>query len=402
MNAFADEEDLGVFRQNRARPIHRWYPFIEGYSEGLVREALDRHGSGDVTVFDPFGGCGTTALAAATMGRDTFFAEVNPYLAWVAHVKVNEARDAVNHPDLSALARLADDVESGRRWESDRKHPLVVTDIRRHFFPDGVADGVTSLLDWVDGHLASPIADLAKLACATALIPASNMVRRTDLRRRHSSDPAPVPWRGEVGRRLRMVLSDVELHGSKIRGAAIHVGGDVRQLPNRAERANLVVTSPPYLNGTNYVRNTKLELLALRFITSEADLADIRNRGICAGINNVSSRRSSPEPIASVESVARRLDEVAYDRRIPTLVRAYFSDMRVALCKIRSFSSEDAHLYLDIGDSRFAGVMVPTHDLLTEVGEDVGWRCLESTVLRARKSYDGTALTQVLLHFVAR
>jgi hypothetical protein len=39
-------------------------------------------------VLDPFGGCGTTALAAALRGRDAVFAEVNPYLAWIADVKI--------------------------------------------------------------------------------------------------------------------------------------------------------------------------------------------------------------------------------------------------------------------------------------------------------------------------
>src|SRR5687767_13169521 len=31
---------LGVFSDNRMRPVHRWYPFIEGYSAELVTRAL--------------------------------------------------------------------------------------------------------------------------------------------------------------------------------------------------------------------------------------------------------------------------------------------------------------------------------------------------------------------------
>src|SRR5690625_4675691 len=82
---------LGVFGDNRTRPFHRWYPFVEGYSADLVERALTEQATPG-TVLDPFGGSGTTALAAAMLGRDSVFAEVNPYLAWVADVKINQSR----------------------------------------------------------------------------------------------------------------------------------------------------------------------------------------------------------------------------------------------------------------------------------------------------------------------
>lgn len=56
---------------------------------------------------------------------------------------------------------------------------------------------------------------------------------------------------------------------------------------------------------------------------------------------------------------------------------------------------------LDIGDSRFAGVTVPTDELLAEVATSVGWQLVKSDHLRKRRSYDGTPLKQVLLRFRA-
>ena len=98
-------------------------------------------------------------------------------------------------------------------------------------------------------------------------------------------------------------------------------------MPEEFGTVDLVVTSPPYLNGTNYCRNTKLELLLLGLIHSENGLMDIRSKSVTAGINNVSKRIREPDVIAEVEEVATQLDECAYDVRIPRMVRAYFSDM---------------------------------------------------------------------------
>ena len=227
------------------------------------------------------------------------------------------------------------------------------------------------------------------------------MVRRTDLRKRVPSDPAPHDLLATVAQHLRDFADDVDEHAGSIRGSVKHIAGDVRDQWIEEPEVSVVVTSPPYLNGTNYCRNTKLELLTLGFIESERDLTNLRVSMISAGINNVSKRRLEAEIIDCVEPVAQKLDEVAYDVRIPTLVRTYFSDMKGALSQVRKHAVKGARMYFDIGDSRYSGVHVPTHSILRQIAEDEGWHFLDEEVLRTRRSYDGSELTQVLMHFEA-
>jgi hypothetical protein len=58
-------------------------------------------------------------------------------------------------------------------------------------------------------------------------------------------------------------------------------------------------------------------------------------------------------------------------------------------------------MYFDIGDSRYSGVHVPTHSILRQIAENESWHFLDEEVLRTRRSYDGSELTQVLMHFEA-
>jgi hypothetical protein len=136
-------------------------------------------------------------------------------------------------------------------------------------------------------------------------------------------------------------------------------------------------------------------------MSGESGLKDLRTDSISAGINNVSKRRGVAHEIDCVEPVAKQLDEVAYDVRIPVLVRSYFADMRQVFAQVRRHSLLGARMYFDIGDSRYCGIHVPTHSLLRQIAETRGWRCLGEEVIRTRRSYDGTVLTQVLLHFEA-
>ena len=394
---------VGVFSGNKARPIHRWYPFIEGYSAELVHDAIRSSPSASPIVFDPFAGSGTTPLAAAFEGIDSLYCEVNPYLAWVADVKVNRAREASRRNDLSLLTALARDLERHRTYNPRvASHPLLTADERRRFFPDGVAEQACTLIEWIGENLESPLAELAKLACTTSLIPASNMVRRTDLRRRRPNDPAPVAFNRAVAKKLSDIHDDVTSSAKLLAGRAARVAADVRSLADSSGDFDLVVTSPPYLNGTNYCRNTKLELLALKLIEDEDGLALLRTTAITAGINNVSARRGAPTRFDAVEIVAQRLDEVAYDQRIPAMVRLYFSDMHDALRVMRRHAKSSARLLLDIGDSRFSDIHIPTDKILAELARRSGWSLTGSTLLRVRKSYDGSALAQVLLAFVAK
>lgn len=391
---------LGVFGANKARAFHRWYPFVEGYSAELVERALAEPAP-DGIVLDPFGGSGTTALAAAMLGRDSVFAEVNPYLAWIADVKINQAKAVADLPSgTDELRSLAADVE-GTLPPIEHGHPLLAADRKRGFFPKDTALEALGLLALIDKSLTGSTREVARLAVATSLVPASQMVRRTDLRKRVPSDPPPVSLRTAVIERLIDFADDIDELGATISGTASHIASDVRGDWSASPDISVIVTSPPYLNGTNYCRNTKLELLALGFMTSENDLKTLRVSSISAGINNVSKRRREAEELDCVEPVARLLDEVAYDSRIPVLVRTYFADMRQALAQVRRRALTGARMYFDIGDSRYCGVHVPTHILLREIAEGEGWRLLDEEVIRNRRSYDGSQLTQVLLHFEA-
>lgn len=396
-----EQRKLGIFDSNRTRPFHRWYPFVEGYSAELVERALSEPAP-DGLVLDPFGGSGTTALTAATLGRDSLYAEVNPYLAWIADVKINQARAVAGTPGATAgLRNLATEVENGHLPAFEQDHPLLVADQKRGYFPDDTARRVLELLALIDKSLTGSVCEVARLAVATSLIPASQMIRRTDLRKRVPSDPSPVPFRPLVAQCLRDFADDIDQSGVKLAGSARRIATDVRASWDDNPQISVIVTSPPYLNGTNYCRNTKLELLALGFMSGEDDLKSLRTASISAGINNVSKRRTVALEISCVEPIARQLDQVAYDIRIPALVRSYFADMKQVFAQLRNHAAAGVRMYFDIGDSRYCGIHIPTHSLLRQIAEDERWRCLGEEVLRTRRSYDGNQLTQVLLYLEA-
>src|SRR6266581_7307063 len=65
-SAFSDP----AFASNKTLPIHRWIPWIAGFSSDFVRAALNSYLNDKGTVLDPFAGVGTTLVEAALLGHD--------------------------------------------------------------------------------------------------------------------------------------------------------------------------------------------------------------------------------------------------------------------------------------------------------------------------------------------
>lgn len=78
-----------AFANNKSLPIHRWVPWIAGFSSDFVKDVLRRYTNGASTILDPFTGVGTTLVEAVMFGHNVVGFEINPYAALASRVKVN-------------------------------------------------------------------------------------------------------------------------------------------------------------------------------------------------------------------------------------------------------------------------------------------------------------------------
>ncbi|MFT3912577.1 MAG: DNA methyltransferase [Anaeromyxobacteraceae bacterium] len=396
-----DSPSVGLtFRDSKTVPYHRWYPYVEGFSADYVAELLGRFGH-PRTVYDPFGGAGTTLLEASIRGIPSAYAEINPFMRFVAETKINSAAWARQH--LAAFKRTATEylavVQSKafeRLCQAVSMEEYEAAFDERDFF--------------VEQHLRELIAarDLARkvakneharalllLAVGSNVVKSSNMTRRADLRRRrpgeYTNRVVDVP--GFISSKVNEMVEDLSSPQGPIAPTRL-ASEDSRAEGKDTGQYTLIITSPPYLNGTNYFRNTKLELWLLGWLSSETELGSLHRSGITAGINSVSRGRSNVHHFDQVEKVVAEL-EGRGDKRIPLLVRHYFSDMFDMLKATRERMEPVGRFVLDIGDSKFYGVHVPTDVLLANVAVEAGLLVDSTRVLARRYSYDRSKLHQV-------
>lgn len=393
MNALIREKG-GTFSLNKTEPIHRWYSYVEGYSSCLIAEELKTLLAlkpNIETIYDPFCGTGTTALVASTYGINSFYSESNPFMQTVIETKINEVQkldDVVSALLIEYLALINDiKIEKYASWNGFEK-----------FFGERQLSELLTIKNLISQEDNESVKRILALALSAIVVKVSKMTRRGDLRYATEKEYREENVLECFADKLNEMIFDIQHHRTIVKCGTTKVSDDARD-NDYVDTFDCVITSPPYLNGTNYIRNTKLELKLNDFITSENDLPGFHSKGIVAGINNVSKRTAIDTILPVVEPYLEQLQPVAYDERIPKMVAGYFRDMDMVIQKLSRSIKSGGLFTMDIGDSQFAGVHIPTHLILSDICAQHGFALYDEEILRERRSKNGMVLTQRLLRY---
>jgi DNA modification methylase len=78
-----------AFYFNKTHPIHRWVPWIAGFSKEFVKDSINKYTKKKGTILDPFAGVGTTLIESIVTKRDSIGFEINPYAYFACKTKIN-------------------------------------------------------------------------------------------------------------------------------------------------------------------------------------------------------------------------------------------------------------------------------------------------------------------------
>jgi len=400
-----------TFSGGKGSPLHDWFPYLEGYSPDFVKTVISQYAPQAKRVFDPFCGSGTTALTAAAMGLESIYCEVNPVCRDVIDAKSlavrldSKERDRIS-TKLENLAELLTTELDFYREDKILLKSFENSFSSKPFFDVNTFSNVLKLRSMADRLLEedNSVGKLFEIAILGALIPSSLLVRRGDLRFRtekelltHSPDIISL-----VSKRLRLVASDLnDLSGSE--QTMTLVGSDARSLmTDSIDAVDIVVTSPPYLNGTNYFRNTKIELWFQRHLSKKIDLRQFRDSAVTSGINDVTNSKTGLGITPTIDLLNTTLSDLrkeSYDKRIPMMAASYFAEMTEVIRRIKSLCHKNTKVAIDLGDSCYGSVWVQTDIILREIMHLEGFTLIDEVILRERQSRDGRRLRQTLQVF---
>jgi hypothetical protein len=400
-----------AFADNKLQPVHRWVPWIAGFSARFVDDCFQAYLDGKRStarpcVLDPFAGVGTTLVAALQRGYDTVGFEINPYAALACRVKVAAADLDVDRIEAAAARYY----ELPRNGYHPVSRPPVGFKTRIPFFSARIEKQVLRFLDYTNDLDDKQVADVLRLALGTVMVKFSNYSYEPSLGTRpgagkpliEDADVAAVIHEKlrEIVADLRWLKNELALRGAQGVGTVHGMNFMDSAQVLAANSVDLMVTSPPYMNNYHYIRNTRPQMYWLSLVEGNGDLKEIEDGNIGKYWQTV---RSGPlvEPQfehKTLSKILRQLRETRLDKGPyggpgwANYVTAYFNDSLQFLILLKRALKRNGSGVIVIGNSIIQGYEVKVETLLGDLAKQIGLDLVAIHPIRSKRV--GASITQ--------
>ena len=387
-------DSIMVFGKNKDVLVHRWYPFVEGYSKEFIEDILQELPFTPQCAMEPFCGSGTTPVELQSHNIWCYSFEVSPFMHLLAKVKLERGYDEATltryrNKVASSLEKPFDDI---RLLEPVPFGDTVVCkeDIKKWNFHDTSLDGILDIR-----HAIRTVVDderyknLFTIALASIILQASNMFRNGKCLSYKKGWESKIISRDEVHQifldRLDTIIAeDIRILASQpatVSNVDVCYFGDVRRtIENVPDNTlDLIITSPPYLNSRDYTDIYMLELKVLQLVNSHEDLQKLRMSTLRS---HVQVKYSEVQPIENARlkkclSDMKNSEAKSWNSDILNMICGYFEDMQQLFRTFVKKMQRGGVIYFNVANSAYFGVEVPVDAIIADIAEDCGLKVRE-------------------------
>ena len=377
---------LGTNAGSPPLPFQRWRRFKEAFAPEIVERALSETPGAVHHIADPFGGSGTTALAAQFLGIKPTTIEVNPFLADLIEAKISTLDfDAAT----VAFGRVVEHVASG----CAPGRPLF-PGAPPTFVEPRTGKGATSSPALLPA--ASSPTEARSSACQTKPVDVSfgSSWRQPPYRLATWSSAARVGGIGKAG--VNANATPESSTNSSAPACSRHsmicaalLRGVVSTTPScaatpeplRPKSARTTSpSSPHHIPTPSTIPMSTTSSCGpwdtFATATGTSDCATRRCEATSRSCATSTATGLAVQLFTTTMDALRQVRGQLWNRHIPEMIGAYAEDLAVVMGHLRRGLRSRGRAYIVVGDSRYAGVNVPVAKILTEIAEPLGYQLL--------------------------
>lgn len=378
------------FNKNKIVPVHRWYPFVEGYSREFIISILNEINTKDILCLEPFSGSGTTALELQNCGIECYSFEVNPLMYLIAKVKLENEYNLqrldywfgyiVNHRELIECNLKTN---FSTLYENEKKSKWNYSII--------VAEAIERLRLVVESITEEIYRDLFLVALASILLDVSNLYRNgkclsyknnwkeikltaTDVYSKFDQK-----FKNEIRPDINECVSKTTVcNKSLLFNIDSRIGIEKEVSDNSID---LVITSPPYLNSRDYTDTYMLELKTLGFTKTSEEIQNLRRRTLRS---HVQIKWDDPTTLNNKilndtlkELKNKEENTETWNDSIIDMVRLYFVDIKRIFNVLYKKMKNNGRIYFNVSNSAYYNVLIDTLEICASIAEEEGFKVIE-------------------------
>jgi hypothetical protein len=363
-------------------PFQDWRRFKEAFAPELIQRAVSESNIPVRHIVDPFGGSGTTALAAQFLGIQPTTIEVNPFLADLVEAKI-ASYDLVNVTRMFARVMESASGKRVRRKNLFPGAPLTFLEpgiSDRFIFSKEVAERFCAFRDAVDRISNRNTRRLFRVLLASTAVSVSNVLISGKGRRYRTNwqnRPVSADLVDETFQRnVLAALFDLRRYEYRPTREYRLLRGDARKLIEKVTQFELAVFSPPYPNSFDYTDVYNVELWALGYLSSVSENRKLREATLRSHVQikrNFSAGESDSTALLKTCQKLQSIRGSLWNRNIPEMIAAYFNDMRIIISALHQKIEAKGRVYIVVGDSRYGGITVPVGQIIADDARALGF-----------------------------
>lgn len=383
------------FNKNKKEPIHRWYPFVEGYSKDFIKSIIDEVDKKDLVCLEPFSGSGTTSLELQHNNIPCYSFEINPLMYIIAKVKLEADYDinkvelwhdfiktnrAVINADLKTVFSTLYEGDNKEKWNYDKAVGLAVQKLKTSI--SLVKEEKYKNLFFI--VLSSILLDVSNLYRNGKCLSYKKNWKEINL----SEADVFKKFDDKIDKEIKIDIQSIKK--SKQNNRDILFNEDSRvgietKVPDNS--IDLVITSPPYLNSRDYTDTYMLELKTLGLTSTYEEVRNLREKTLRS---HVQIKWEDNESInnKTLESTLKLLKDCSGDKEIWNssildMVRLYFVDMKKIFHVLYKKVKLGGRIYFNVSNSAYFNIMINTLEICAEIAESERFKVIE--IRKARK-----------------
>lgn len=383
------------FNKNKKEPIHRWYPFVEGYSKEFIKSIIEEVNKENLVCLEPFSGSGTTALELQYNNIPCYSFEINPLMYIVSKVKLENEYDLneidiwhdfikmkrnVVNVDLNTVFYTLYEGENKKKWNYDKVVGLAVQKLKTSI--SLVKDEKYRTLFFV--VLSSILLDVSNLYRNGKCLSYKKNWDKINISEFDVFKKFDDKINKEIKIDIQSIKKTVQNNQDILFNEDSRVGIDKKVANNSID---LVITSPPYLNSRDYTDTYMLELKTLGLTNTYEEVRNLREKTLRS---HVQIKWDDNESInnKTLENTLKLLKDCVgnqeiWNSSILDMIRLYFVDMQKIFHVLYKKLKCGGRIYFNVSNSAYFNIMINTLEICAEIAESEGFKVIE--IRKARK-----------------
>ncbi|TDM18031.1 DNA methyltransferase [Macrococcoides canis] len=379
----------------------RWYRYKEGYSIQLMKKILkDYNKNPKGVIMDPFLGSGTTVIAANELGLKGIGFEVNPFSYFLSTCKINN----YNIKEVELFKTSFEKILNLNFDESTEvNYELPKLSIANKTFEKVIERYLYFIKSQIDLIENIKVKNLLKLGWLSSLELVSNYRKAGNGLKKRTSNKNRITNHLQVSLILEEIylniFEDISKNNYKFNAEIYNDSSlNMNKYINEGSLSG-VIFSPPYANAFDYTEIYKIELWFGEFVKEYTDLKKLRNESLRSHLNGLSLKTDlKTMDILSLKELDELLDQLSHetlwDKKIPLMLKLYFSQMFKLISDIYMTLEEEGFCSIVVGNSSYGGVIFPTDLLLAKFAKSIGFKVdkieVDRYIITSSQQYNST------------